>query len=417
MSAYLSLLRGRPHYRRIWAAELVSVTGDWFSLVAVSILAASASPDKGGLALATVLAAHLLPQALLAPVAGWLADRFDRRALLVGGNFAEGVLTLGMVAAAAAGSIGLVQVLLFLRSGVSALREPTTGAALPNIVDKAELATANALGASTWSVTFVVGMMLGGIATEIGPVLALAIDAGTFFLASAMLLGLPRLAPVRSEAGPIHRSLAGVLATVLADLVVALRAAKKPALRAAVFGKTPMAITAGVAWVALNESSRIVPFAGGAAATLGALQAVRGIGTGVGPLLARDLLARGLRGGLVGHAAIASAFVGTLGMSMLAGPVMSLACSFAWGLGGGALWVITQTEIQERSDDEMRGRVLALDALSFTVAMSFGAFAAGISIDAGLGIALPAATLLVAAAMLWMWIRAEPASSPAGHLA
>ena len=100
MSAYLALLRGRPHYRTIWAAELVSITGDWFSLVAVSILAASASPDKGGLALATVLAAHLLPQALLAPVAGWLADRFDRRALLVGGNFVEGLLTLGMLAEA-----------------------------------------------------------------------------------------------------------------------------------------------------------------------------------------------------------------------------------------------------------------------------------------------------------------------------
>jgi MFS family permease len=417
MSAYLALLRGRPHYRTIWAAELVSITGDWFSLVAVSILAAGASPDKGGLALATVLAAHLLPQALLAPIAGWLADRFDRRALLVGGNFVEGLLTLGMLAAAAAGSIVLVQALLFVRSGVSALREPTTGAALPNVVDKSELATANALGASTWSVTFIVGMTLGGVATEIGPVYALAIDAGTFFLASAMLLRLPALAPARVDTPSVGRSLAGVLATVLADLVVALRAAKKPALRAAVFGKTPMAITAGVAWVALNESSRSVPFAGGAAATLGALQAVRGIGTGVGPLLARDLLARGLRGGVVGHAAIVAAFAGTLGMSMLGGPVMSLACSFAWGLGGGALWVITQTEIQERSDDDMRGRVLALDALSFTVAMSFGAFAAGFCLDAGLGIAPPAAMLLAGAAMLWMWIRAEPASSPARYLA
>src|SRR5512139_2159363 len=294
MSGYLALLRNRSAYRALWAAELVSITGDWFSLVAVSVLAAASAPQSSGLALATVLAAHLLPQALLAPAAGWMADRFDRRALLVGGNFIEGALTLGMAAAAAGGSLVLVQLLLFVRSGVAALREPCAGAALPSLVEKKELTTANALGASTWSITFVVGMALGGIATEIGPVVALVIDAATFFVASGILLRLPRLQPTRKGDQPTRSS---VWSAALDDVLVALRAARKPALRAGVFGKTPMAIAAGVAWVALNISSQTSPFAGGAAATLGALQAVRGAGTGVGPLAARSLLLRGGRGG------------------------------------------------------------------------------------------------------------------------
>ncbi len=404
MSGYLALLRNRPAYRALWAAELVSITGDWFSLVAVSVLSAAAAPESGGLALATVLAAHLLPQALLAPAAGWLAERFDRRALLVGGNHVEGVLTIGMAAAAAAGSVLLVQALLFLRSGVAALREPCAGAAVPNLVDKKELATANALGASTWSLTFVVGMALGGVATEIGPVVALAIDAGTFFVASTIFSRLPRLAPERNAPA---RS--GVWSAAVNDLLVALKAARRPALRAGVFGKTPMAIAAGVAWVALNLSSQMRPFAGGAAATLGILQAVRGAGTGAGPLFARSLLVRGYRGDGVAHAAALVAFAGTIGLAWLGGPVLALAAALAWGTGGGALWVITQTEIQERSTDDMRGRLLALDALGFTLGMSGGAFCAGFFVDRGFALAPVAAIIVAAAGLLWISVRARGA--------
>ncbi len=193
MKAYLGLLRSRPAYRALWAAEVVSITGDWFSLVAVSILAARSSTTPSALALATVLAAHMLPQALFSPAAGWLADRFDRRSILIGGNLIEGALTIGMALAASAGSLALLQALLFLRSATATLRGPASGASLPSLVEPSEVATANAFGAATWSATFVVGMALGGLATELGPVTALVIDAGTFGVASLILRRLPSL--------------------------------------------------------------------------------------------------------------------------------------------------------------------------------------------------------------------------------
>ncbi|MBL9022913.1 MAG: MFS transporter [Myxococcales bacterium] len=401
---YLALLRTRPAYRRLWAAELVSATGDWFSMVAVSIVAARSAPEAGGLALATVLAAHLLPQALLAPVAGWLADRFDRRALLVFGNLAEGVLTAGMTLAAAGGSLVTLQALLFLRSSMASLREPALGAAMPSLVGRGELATANALGAATWSLTFVVGMGLGGVATEIGAPAALAIDAVTFFVASALFRGLPSLAPPRTDAQPAGGR---VLQTAIADLRVALVATKRRDLRAAVFGKTPPAVAGGAAWIALNLGAEALPFAGGAAATLGALQAIRGVGTGVGPLVSRGLVARGYAPALVAHACALAAFVGAIGIACVGGPSSAIGSVLLWGAGGGALWVITQTEIQQRSDEAMRGRLLALDALGFTLGMSGSALLTGLLVDSGIALGTVGALVVTASALSWFFVRAQ----------
>ena len=76
MRSSLRLLLRRRSYRALWLADLASLIGDWFSVVAVSVVAGAAagSAAAGALALATVLATHLLPQALFAPVAGVLAD-------------------------------------------------------------------------------------------------------------------------------------------------------------------------------------------------------------------------------------------------------------------------------------------------------------------------------------------------------
>ncbi|MFO0553873.1 MAG: MFS transporter [Polyangiaceae bacterium] len=122
MRSYFSLLARRPGFRRLWAAELVSLFGDWFSVVAVSVLALSSS-GGGFSALAATLAAHLLPQAAAAPLGGWVADRFDRRAVLVIGALLEAALTVGMVIAATSANLGGVQVLLACRAIVSSVRD------------------------------------------------------------------------------------------------------------------------------------------------------------------------------------------------------------------------------------------------------------------------------------------------------
>ena len=115
MRAYVQLLARRPAFLRLWASELVSMIGDWFTIVAVSVVSLR-SPGGGVIALATSLAVHLLPQSLASPLGGYIADRFDKRRVLMIGSSLEALLTLLMAAAAAAQNVVLLQVLLAIRS-------------------------------------------------------------------------------------------------------------------------------------------------------------------------------------------------------------------------------------------------------------------------------------------------------------
>jgi MFS family permease len=109
----MSILRHRG-FRRLWAAGAVSLCGDWLSFVAISSLALTGG--GGPMALAVVFAAHALPGALLAPVAGALVDRFDRRTVLIAIDVLAALVTAAMAAAAAAGALPAVPLLLLARS-------------------------------------------------------------------------------------------------------------------------------------------------------------------------------------------------------------------------------------------------------------------------------------------------------------
>src|SRR5687767_2953872 len=114
-----SLLRRNPAFRRLWAAGAVSLVGDWLSFVAVAMLAVQGGGGAWGLAL--VFAAHLLPGALIAPVAGALVDGLDRRRVLVAADLIASLVTVAMTAVAFAGWIAALAPLLVVRSAVTAL--------------------------------------------------------------------------------------------------------------------------------------------------------------------------------------------------------------------------------------------------------------------------------------------------------
>lgn len=393
--SYLALLRSRPAYLRLWLAELVSQIGDWFSLVAVSVVSLS-SPGGGVMVLAMALAAHLLPQTLAAPFGGWLADRLDKRRVLLGTALLEGVLTIGMTFAAMQSSVWLLQSLVVVRSIAACAREPAAGAALPRLVEPSELRTANALGALTWSLSFAVGMALGGVATTIGPAFALAIDAGTFALAAVVLAGLPTLAASKNaeeKAAPV---------TPFADIVSAFRIAWSPELRRSVFAFGPVALVSGAGWIALNLASQARPMAAGAATTLGVLQALRGIGTGVGPILVRKNAAR--RGAL---AALATS-LGAVGMAWSPSFSLTAVAAFVWGSGSGAVWVLLTTEIQETSEESVRGRMIAFAGIAFATSMASGALLTAWLSEQGLGILGTAASVAVVSLFGWTVLRRTP---------
>lgn len=360
-----SLLRRPGSFRRLWAMEVVSLLGDWLTYVAVSILALERG--DGFLAVALVLIAHSLPTAVLAPISGWITDRFDRRRVLVLAALARGGLTMAMAAAAFAAPLWVVQLLLVLRVGLGAFTETALTAVLPHLVKREELGPANALMAATWSVMFAVGVALGGFVVELtGPVLAIGLDSLTFVLAGVIAAGLPALPVAEAETRPR-------VSRILAELGEVLRYAwrQRPML-GAVLGKTPPAIANGGAWVYLTARAPELGWLGTTALTLGLLQSLRAVGTGVGPLVWNRV-----NGGRASVGSLnASSWLVFCGTALFAftdvGVVVAVGV-LLWGMGSGANWVAATTRVQTLSPDPMRGRLSAAELVGHTTGQCIGA--------------------------------------------
>jgi predicted MFS family arabinose efflux permease len=363
-------------------SEVVSLLGDWMSFVAVSLLALRGGGGVVGLAL--VLVGHSLPHALLAPVAGTLADRLDRKRLMIGANLAEAALTVGMTIAAARRNVAAVQFLVFARASVAAFLPPVHSAVLRRVVRENELLAANAVSSLTWSVMFAVGMAAGGFIAALGPTIALAIDASSFVVAALLLRALPS---IRAEGRSDSAAKAGILTaigSVRRDMAKAVRYAwSRSAMLEAVLAKTPLAIAGGGAWVLLNLASNEIALAGSGAITLGILQCMRGTGTGVGPLFSSALIRRGSSMALAFALSALTCFGGIalLALGYRFGIAAALLAVLAWGAGVGSNWVLSSAEIQRLSPDRYLGRLSAIDGLLHTASMCGGALAGAVLVE------------------------------------
>lgn len=398
MSAAVQLLRRRTHFRRLWLGSIVSQLGDWVGWVAVAMVALH---DGGGpLDVALVFMAHHLPAAALAPVAGVVADRFDRRTLLWVTSIVLGLLTLGMAVAAAAGMLWLLQLLLLLRSAGVAFYTPAERATLPRVVAKDELLLAGAVDSASWSVMFAFGMAAGGALSVLGPAFALALDAGTFLVTAILFFGLPSIEPEQSDARP--RLLHGVT-----DALAFVW--PRPALRRAVFAKTPYALAGGAAWLGLALQADALGGAALGGLGFGLLHAVRGIGTGIGPIVVTQNVARGVDRVRMWRVAIWVGFVGVLGVGLLGSPWLLLAASFLWGIGGGTNWVVSTEQMQRLTPDGVLARTSALDQIGMTVAMTAGVFGLALAVDGGIDLGLGVLLVVAPATAAW-WLLDRSAS-------
>ncbi|MEU5939509.1 dTMP kinase [Micromonospora sp. NPDC047548] len=145
------MLRIRP-FRRLWIVLGAASFGDWLGLLATSVFAAaqvSGSTAKGA-AFGTLIAVRLLPALVLGPVAGVLADRFDRRWTMVICDLLRFLLFASIPLLALTGARGGVvvswaAVATFLIETLTLLWIPAKEAAVPNLIPRARLETANQL--------------------------------------------------------------------------------------------------------------------------------------------------------------------------------------------------------------------------------------------------------------------------------
>lgn len=143
MRSARQLLAENRDFRRLFLSSIVSLGGDWFSFVAVADLVTELTGRPG--TAAYVYAATVLPVFLASPIAGMVADRYDRRRILILADLARVPIALSLCLASATGSLPLAIISITLLGVGASFYDPIAAAATPNLVEQDDLATAQSL--------------------------------------------------------------------------------------------------------------------------------------------------------------------------------------------------------------------------------------------------------------------------------
>ena len=372
LRSYLTLLGHNPAFARLFAAQLISFAGDWFATVAVLGLALEVTGSPVVASLFLVVQTGLF--ALASPVAGVLADRFDRRRLMVGADLLRVPLALSFLLARDASTLWIAFVAAGLLAIGASLFEPTSSASLPNLVDDEDLPAANVLIGSAWGTMLAVGAALGGVvAATFGRDVAFVVNGASFAASALLIVGIRRpFRRARSAEGEVEPP-AGCVGEAIA---VVLRFARGDrTLAALLLSKTTFGVGTGVV-VMLAIFGRQVFHAGDAG--IGILFAARGLGALLGPFLARSIVGVSERGLIIGIAASFVIFAVSYGLMPLA-PVIWLAALFVFSghLGGGAQWTLSTYGLQRAAPDAIRGRVFSFDYGLVTLTITCSTLLAG----------------------------------------
>ena len=390
MREYVTLLRENRNYRNLWLGSLVSQLGDWFNLLASAVLIARLTDS--GLALSSLFLARFLPGIILSPFAGVLADRYDRRYILISTDLLRAATVAAFLLVRTPDQVWLFYFLTILQFSLSALFTPARSAVLANVVVEKDLVKANALDALTWSSMLALGAFIGGIvATIFGTTIAFLADAATFLAAAWFVsrIVLPKREVRKSTRGGGWlefmdglRYLRGHRFTFGISLVKAGGALAWGAINVleVVFANEVFSLDLG----SLGASLRIED---NASATLGAIFFFTGVGTGLGPIVMRRILGdhprRVMFGISIGFALLA---LGIFGLSLAPTFPLYLLGTLTRTVGSGTIWVFSAALLQMIVPDAFRGRVFAFEFAMFTLTQSVSIFAAGALMDAGLDV-------------------------------
>jgi MFS family permease len=187
---YCQVLYKYPNYRSYLLSHVCQHTGDWFVRIAsILIVEELTSNGETGEALASMALASKIPMAIFAPVGGVLADRFDRRTLMIIMDVLSGVVVLGYLIGIHFRSLSIIFVVTALRSALGASYYPVTTGIVPSMVpDPRDLQLAVTMNSWAWGTMAIVGgMVAGSLAAAIGLRTCYYVDCATF-LVSALVI-------------------------------------------------------------------------------------------------------------------------------------------------------------------------------------------------------------------------------------
>lgn len=375
-AGYLELLRTNVDYRRLWLGDVASHLGDWFNTIALYTLVERLTGSP--LALGLVFVTKSLPFALASPIAGLVADRVNRRRLMIVADLLRALIVLGLVFVDRPEEVAWIYVLGALQMIVGAAFIPARSASIPNITSPRELLTANALSAATWSALLAIGAALGGFVTEwIGARAVFAIDSATYLLSAWFIWRA--VIPQATEAPPAGPVLRTAFRQVLDGWSHMWR---RPRIGRIALTKSAWALGGGgLVYMLALFGQRLLP--GAPSVGIGWLYAARGLGTGLGPILMRRTAPeRGRWPALIGAGIVFTGCMYLLVANLYTFWLLVVLVTLAHATSG-ANWVASTVLLQERTEDRFRGRVFATEWLILTLVDSAAIVVASLLLESG----------------------------------
>lgn len=327
------------------------------------------------LAISWILIARTLPRFIVGPWAGVLADRVNRKTIMVAADLIRAGIVASFLLVDRPERVWLIYFLTTAQFVMASFFEPASSAILPGLVrGSQELLKANVLGSITWSVMLTLGAALGGVfAGLFGAQAALVADSLTFIWSAILVsrISYQNLTDIEVESGG-----------GFSDLLVGLRyVAARPKIAVLTLVKTFGQIGSADIMIAVF-AERYFPYGQEGATSLGIMFGAAGLGAVLGPLLANrstkgqpSALGRGIQYGYVlipiGWGLIGwspNLWVASLGILVRL-------------MGSSINWTYSNVLIQTEVTDKFLGRVFALDLAMFTLATSTSIFLTGYLLD------------------------------------
>ena len=374
---YVEFFFSNAKFRRLWAASVISLLGEWFNTIALFFLILEYSGSE--FLLGILFSVRMALFAISQPVNGLLADRFNRKSLMLWANILQVGLALSFLLVDGPEDMWWLVTLSGLMMLLHGVYVTAERAALPNIVDEEDLITANAIDSASWSTALCIGAMLGGIVVSIwGTDMAFIIDSYTFLLSSLLLI------PLKFSQNIDPKMKGPLFGTALANIKIGWsRIYSDKKLLRIVFAKSSWNLAgAGLAGVFLVlAGSELTGY--GAAFGFGLFFFARGVGTGIGPLLARAIFKDKAKWPtLIGIlVTISGLFYLLVGISLdiyLPLTVLLIICAHS---ASGGNWVLSTVLTQMWVEDEVRGRVFSMDMLILGTSAALSTTIAGYLVE------------------------------------
>ena len=378
---------GIPDFRRLWLADVISLLGDWAGRLALTVLVLDRTGSPAWAA--AVTAVSLAGFVGIGQVLATFADRYGRVSVMLVADVARAVLFASMLLSL---PVGGLLVLAFLAGLATPPFEAARSAAMPDLVPEDRYGDALALAGISVQSSLVLGYALGGLLLSVvEPEAALAINAFSFLVSGALLVGLrssPAAQPADSRSS-VRQSLGDGAYALYGDPMVR---------RALVL----VACTGGVGTVA---EALVVPYAASvdfSDGMLGILAATVPIGT----LLGTAAISNGTRDhhALLRNAAWCATVAAALAAPLFWLEVSGAAAFLAFVLAGGlfAVSIPTNTVLGMRLPREARASAMGIAVGVLMGAQALGAAVGGVAASA-VGPGPATAVALTGAAAFGLW--------------